>query len=123
MGFPRQEYRSGLPFHSSGDLPDPGIEPGSPALQAYCLSSVLPGNTTHKKLMSSSIQIISYLFSCSPHWQQAFTLAPDTKFKFQYLLVDKKKEELLSNCEFLEKEVITRVATFEGEYILENRAA
>ena len=50
-------------------------------------------------------------------------MAPDTKFKFQYLLVDKKKEELLSNCEFLEKEVITRVATFEGEYILENRAA
>jgi len=39
MGFSRQEYWSGLPFPSSGDLPDPGIEPGSPALQAdYCLS-------------------------------------------------------------------------------------
>ena len=34
MGFSRQEYWSGLPFLSSGDLPDPGIEPGSPALQA-----------------------------------------------------------------------------------------
>ena len=34
MGFSRQEYRSGLPFPSPGDLPDPGIEPGSPALQA-----------------------------------------------------------------------------------------
>ena len=33
-GFSRQEYWSGLLFHSSGDLPDPGIEPGSPALQA-----------------------------------------------------------------------------------------
>ena len=32
MGFPRQEYRSGLPFPSPGDLPDPGIEPASPAL-------------------------------------------------------------------------------------------
>ena len=32
MGFSRQEYWSGLPFHSPGDLPDPGIEPGSPAL-------------------------------------------------------------------------------------------
>ena len=32
MGFPRQEYRSGLPFPSSEDLPDPGIEPGSPTL-------------------------------------------------------------------------------------------
>ena len=34
MGFSRQEYWSGLPFHSTGDLSDPGIEPGSPALQA-----------------------------------------------------------------------------------------
>ena len=32
IGFPRQEYCSGLPFPSPGDLPDPGIEPGSPAL-------------------------------------------------------------------------------------------
>ena len=31
MEFPRQEYWSGLPFHSPGDLPDPGIEHGSPA--------------------------------------------------------------------------------------------
>ena len=34
MGFSRQEYWSGLPFHSPGHLSDPGIEPGSPALQA-----------------------------------------------------------------------------------------
>ena len=32
MGFSRQEYWSGLPFPSPGDLPDPGIEPGSPTL-------------------------------------------------------------------------------------------
>ena len=32
MGFSRQEYWSGLPFPSPGDLPDPGMEPGSPAL-------------------------------------------------------------------------------------------
>ena len=34
MGLSRQEYWSGLPFPSLGDLPDPGIEPGSSALQA-----------------------------------------------------------------------------------------
>ena len=34
MGFSRQECWSGLPFSSPGDLPDPGIEPGSPSLQA-----------------------------------------------------------------------------------------
>ena len=30
MGFSKQEYWSGLPFHSTEDLPNPGIEPGSP---------------------------------------------------------------------------------------------
>ena len=34
MEFSRQEYWSGLPFPSPGDLPNPGIEPGSPALRA-----------------------------------------------------------------------------------------
>ena len=43
MGFFRQEYWSGLPFPSLGDLPDPGIEPGSPALKAGTLPSELPG--------------------------------------------------------------------------------
>ena len=39
MGFSRQEYWSGLPFPSPGDLPDPGIEPGSPTLEADALTS------------------------------------------------------------------------------------
>ena len=39
MGFFRQEYWSGLPFPSPGDLPDPGIKPRSPALQADALPS------------------------------------------------------------------------------------
>ena len=43
VGFPRQEYRSGLPFPSPGDLPNPGIKPGSPALQADALTSEPPG--------------------------------------------------------------------------------
>ena len=46
MGFSRQEYWSGLPFPSPGDLPDPGIEPGSPALQADVLTSEPPGKVT-----------------------------------------------------------------------------
>ena len=43
MRFSRQEYWSGLPFPSPGDLPDPGIEPGSLAFQADSLPSELPG--------------------------------------------------------------------------------
>ena len=40
--FSRQEYWSGLPFPSAGDLPDPGIEPRSPGLQADSLSTEPP---------------------------------------------------------------------------------
>ena len=43
MDFSRQKYWSGLPFPSPGDLPDSGIEPRSPALQAGSLPSEPPG--------------------------------------------------------------------------------
>ena len=43
MGFSRQGYWSGLPFPSPEDLPNPGIEPGSPALQVDALLSEPPG--------------------------------------------------------------------------------
>ena len=42
MRFPRQEYWSGLPFPSLGNIPDPGIEPASPALQVDSLPSEPP---------------------------------------------------------------------------------
>ena len=48
MGFSRQEYWSGLPFPSPGDLPNPGIEPGSPALEADALTSEPPGKPCNK---------------------------------------------------------------------------
>ena len=50
VGFSRQEYWSGLPFPSPGDLPDPGIEPGSPTLQADALLSEPPGGPGSKQL-------------------------------------------------------------------------
>ena len=43
LEFSRQEYWSGLPLPSPGDLPNPGIKPGSPALQADALPSDPPG--------------------------------------------------------------------------------
>ena len=51
MGFSRQDYWSGLPFPSPEDLPDPGIEPGSPTLQADTLTSEPPGKPqlAHRK--------------------------------------------------------------------------
>ena len=49
MGFSRQECWSGLPFPSPGDLPDPGIEAGSPTLQADVLPSEPPGKPLFTK--------------------------------------------------------------------------
>ena len=49
MGFSRQECWSGLPFPFPGDLPDPGIKPGSPAFQADGLPSEPPGKLSYKK--------------------------------------------------------------------------
>ena len=57
MEFPRQEYWSGLPFPSSGDLPDTRIKPVSPTLQADSLLSQPPGK-------SISICISDYNFYC-----------------------------------------------------------
>ena len=58
MGFSRQEYWSGLPSPSPGDLPNPGIEPRSPTLQADTLTSEPPGKP-------HIIIIIPYLSSCA----------------------------------------------------------
>ena len=57
MGFSRQEDWSGLTFPPPGDPPDPGIEPGSPALQADSLSSEPPGKPYLKfKFKNSNLQ-------------------------------------------------------------------
>ena len=57
MGFFWQEYWSGLPFLSPGDLPDPGIEPRSPALQADSSPSESPGKPHHYLFYKSFIHI------------------------------------------------------------------
>ena len=54
MGFSRQEGWSGLPLPSPGDLPDPGIKPGSPELQAGSLTSEPPGKEAAKSFMEGS---------------------------------------------------------------------
>ena len=62
MGFSGQGYWSGLPFPAPGDLPDPGIEPGSPVLQADSLPAELPGkifNTYEQTTLNNIILIAS----------------------------------------------------------------
>ena len=50
MGFSKKEYHSGLSFSSPEDLPDPGIKPGSPVLQAGSLLSELQGSPLQGRL-------------------------------------------------------------------------
>ena len=52
MGFPRQEYWSGLPFPSPGDLPDPGIKPTSPAPAGWFFTK--PPGHSYKLILSPS---------------------------------------------------------------------
>ena len=52
LGFPRQEYWTGLPFPSPGDLPDPGIESMSPALTGRFFTAEPPGKSRHINLQS-----------------------------------------------------------------------
>ena len=59
VGFSRQEYWSGLPFPSPGDLPDPGIKPKSPALQADSLLSKPP----------SAGRFFTVYFNALPNWR------------------------------------------------------
>ena len=61
MGFSRQEYWSGLPFPSPEDLPDPGIEPRSPTLQADSLQSKPPGKPKNTGVGSLSLLYGNFL--------------------------------------------------------------
>ena len=60
VGFSRQEYWSGLPFPFLGDLPDPGIEPQSPALQAETLPTELQGKSQTKRKKKKKSRFNSY---------------------------------------------------------------
>ena len=57
MGFSRKEYWSGLPFPSPGDLPDPGIGPGSPTLQADALTSEPPGKPLQQGAVDKMVDL------------------------------------------------------------------
>ena len=66
-GIFQQECWSGLPFPSPGDLPDPGIEPGSPALQADALPSEPPGKPQKRILILLVILIKWFLLVRHQH--------------------------------------------------------
>ena len=73
MGFSRQEYWSGLPFPSAGDLPDAGIEPRSPTLQANALISEPSGWTKgHCNFMQSNC-LLKFRFGLK--WEKSLIIS------------------------------------------------
>ena len=75
MEFSRQEYWSGLPFPSPGDLPDPGIKPGSPALQADALPSE-PQIWSIKSLQGECLLLFNLLHACQVTTVMSDSLQP-----------------------------------------------
>ena len=91
MGFCRQEYWNGLPFPSLGELPKPGIEPQSPALQADALTSDPPGkpfktggNTSWNQDCQDNINNLRYA--------DDITLMAESEEKLKSLLMKVKEE-------------------------------
>ena len=67
MGFLRPEYWSGLPFPSPGDLPDPGIEPMSPALEAESLPTESPIVIKHLLRAGHDAKHFTWFLWFGPH--------------------------------------------------------
>ena len=70
VGFSRQEYWSGLPCPPPGDLPNPAIEPGSPALHADSLPAELPGKPSkgYSHNVKPGLQVSSFNFVSFMTW-------------------------------------------------------
>ncbi|CAI9174772.1 unnamed protein product [Rangifer tarandus platyrhynchus] len=88
MGFSREEYRSGLPSPPPGDLPNPGIYPRSPTLQADSLPSELPGKPKNKgytsilKKDTCSPMFITAIFTKTKTWKPSKYLSRDEWLKY-----------------------------------------
>ena len=74
MGFSRQEHWSGLPFPSPGDLPNPGIKPGSPTLQVDSLPAEPPGK---------KVKLLSCVRLFATPWTVAHQAPPSIEFSRQ----------------------------------------
>ena len=99
VGFSRQEYWSGLPFPSPGDLADPGIKPGSPALQAdslptgyhFLLKEIFPTQGLNPRLLHF-LHWQADFFTPVPPLASVLYLQPDSNcFTLEFILVIKKK--------------------------------
>ena len=85
MGFSRRKNWSGLPFPSPGDLPDPGIEPRSPALRADALTSEPPGKKTLYLLVRFPHFILNCCLRTSKIGRVPYLLSPSFDAETDYV--------------------------------------
>ena len=120
MGFSRQECRNGYPFASPGDLSDPGIEPGSAALQADSLPSEPPGKTKNTETANSTFYagnlisdllatsfistLVRSLFPRATSWAMTWTLLHTSIVTFSY-----------PNLQRLTRFISTHILIFHGD--------
>ena len=85
MGFSRQEYWRGWPFPSPGDLADPGVEPGSPALQADSLlsESHIPNLLILMSFMTAITLLLAEVINQSLFWGSSSRL-PKISIDFHF---------------------------------------
>ena len=90
MGFPRQEYWSGLPFPSLGDLPDLGIKPRSPALVGRFFTTEPPGKPVNSVILCQFLILILLLWFCAVSLGKMHTACTGTLYSFYIFYVSLK---------------------------------
>ena len=87
MGLSRQEYWSELPFPSPEDLPDPGLEPGSPVLQGDSLLSELPGKAQVRASgKTTKMQAAQATLQSLPQAEMVFPTSPEAEVSDSLIL-------------------------------------
>ena len=114
VGFSRQEYWSGLPFPSPGDLPDPGFKPASPALASGFFTTVIRERTLVNQNYFKNKRITSFDLSLLmlPHQQDILNTGPipyktgsspnksqEKQLHFYSFYVIKKRRQMVTSCE------------------------
>ena len=107
VGFSRQECWSGLTFPSPGDLPNPGIEPRSPALQADSLLTELQGKPPNNAVRLQLLKV-PYV---QIHETEIFISLTFKNSGFQYSKKKKKKSHFIIKCKYLQQ---VTIQTFKG---------